>query len=314
MTRELAACLLTGLLLAASRLAAQDTTTARADSDRNVILLDITVDPNVNERQVVYLQKGIVYRASFSQPGVILRVRSRKNKQLPFVVPLSNAPDASESSEIEIYPQSDGDIELTPVFNARGVPVTFRLWRDVRATERGQRAAEEGWWELGVDGLVGWHGAFNAGTAESSGSGATFGGCLGVRNGLGPLGFINGCIFGFERLNSSTTPGFFLFTEPEIRLSNGRRTDSGWKFEWGLLIRYAAFGSENDGGNLGGGNLGYGAYLARDQRDLDGLGWRITLMGRMDGGEQGTIDGFGVVTKTTRIWAPAFQLGVGRYH
>ena len=147
-----------------------------------------------------------------------------------------------------------------------------------------------------MDGLVGWHGAFHTGTFQSGGSGPTFGGCLGVRNGPGPLGFINGCIFGVERLSSSDGSGFFLFTEPEIRLSNGRRTDSGWKFEWGLLVGYGAFASGNDGGNHGGGHFGYGAYLARDQRDLNGRGWRITLAGRTDTG------------------APAVQLGVGRYH
>ena len=273
----------------------------------NVTLLDITVHPGEYEPHTVFLQKGIVYRASFSGQGIEIRVRSYGGRQLPFVVPLTNGVDASGASEFEIYPQSDGNIEFTEVFNAEKVPVTFRLWRDARGTERGRRSAEEGFWELGVDGLVGWYGNYGS---QSGGSGATLGGCLSVRNGPGPLGWINGCIVGVERLTTGSGQGFFLFTEPEIRLSNGRRTDSGWKFEWGLLVRYAMFANGNDGGNIGGANLGYGAYVARDLRDLNGRGWRLTLMGRMDGSSSGSAT-FG---STGRIWAPVFQFGVGRYH
>ena len=276
-------------------LAAQTPTPTAADTG-NVTLLDITVHPGEFEPHIVFLQRGIVYRASYSGPGIEIRLRSFAGKQLPFVVPLTNGVDATGGSEYELYPQSDGNIEFTEVFNANKVPVTFRLWKDARGTARGRRSAEEGFWELGVDGLVGWHGAFQSGTLPPGGSGPTIGGCLSVRNGSGPLGFINGCVFGVERLSSSGGSGYFLFTEPEIRLSNRRRTDSGWKFEWGLLVRYGAFASEADGGNLGGGNFGYGAYVARDQRDLNGRGWRITLSGRTDTG------------------APAVQLGVGRYH
>jgi hypothetical protein len=304
--------LLASLLCAPMLLAAQNPPPPPADTG-NITLIDVTLHPGEYEPHTIFLQKGLVYRISFSGPGVDVRVRSYQGKQLPFVVPLTNEIDASGTSEYELYPQSDGDIEITEVFNALKVPVTFRLWRDARATERGRRSADEGFWELGVDGLAGWHGDFKA-DSSTAGGGATIGGCLAVRNGPGPLGFLNGCIFGVERLASSTSSGFFLFTEPEIRLSNRRRTDSGWKFEWGLLVRYASFGSDNDGGNLGGGNFGFGAYLARDQRDLNGNGWRVTLTGRFDGLSNEKLDGFGNTLSTKHLWAPALQLGVGRYH
>ena len=298
--------LLAALLGVPAALVAQTPPPPPADTG-NVILLDVTVHPGEFDPHTVFLQKGIVYRASFSGPGVAMRMRSYKGKQLPYVVSLTSVVEASGSSEYEIYPQSDGDIEFQELFNEGQVPVTFRLWRDARATEHGRRSAEEGFWELGVDLLVGGRGSIHDNVGLPTGSGMTIGGCLGVRNGPGPLGFLNGCIFGLERLSSSTTPGFYLFTEPEIRLSNHRRTDSGWKFEWGLLMRYAAFGSDDDGGNLDNGEFGFGGYVARDQRDLNGRGWRITLTGRADAARGGA-------GGNHRLWAPAFQLGVGRYH
>ena len=312
MTRPLFG-LLASLLCIPVALTAQSPPPPPADTG-DVTLLDVTLHPGEYEPHTLFLQKGVVYRVSFSGPGVEVRLRSYQQKQLPFVVPITSEVDASGSTEYELYPQSDGDIEITEVFNGLKVPVTLRLWRDARATERGRRSADEGFWELGIDALAGWHGAFKAGAPGAAGQGGTIGGCLGVRNGPGPLGFLNGCIFGIERLASSSSSGFFLFTEPEIRLSNKRRTDSGWRFEWGLIVRYASFGSDDDGGNLEGGSFGYGAYLARDQRDLEGRGWRVTLTGRFDGLTNETLDAFGNVTSSKHIWAPALQLGVGRYH
>lgn len=288
--------------------------TRQAPSDSgNVTLLDFTVDPAANEPHVVFLQKGIVYRASFSQPGVTLRMRSYRNRQLPFLVDLTNATDASGGSELELYPQSDGDIELVVVVPS-SVPVRFRLWSDARASERGRRSAEEGYWELGVDGLLGWHGDFDSQTGAPAGSGITLGGCLSVRNGPGPLGIINGCIVGAEWKLGGDTRGFFFFAEPLIRLSNGRRTDSGWRYEWGLAMRFAAFADGSGGTNFGPGILGLGAYLARDQRDLNGRGWRMYLIARADGQAIEVPDGFGNVDRKGRDWVPALQFGLGRYH
>ena len=301
--------LVAALLVTPVTLVAQ-TPPAPATDTGNVTLLDITVHPGEYEPHVVFLQKGVVYRASFSGQGVEIRLRSFAGRQLPFVVPLTNGVDASGGSEYEVYPQSDGDIEFTEVFNGEKVPVTFRLWKDARGTERGRRSAEEGFWELGVDGLVGWRGSFGA---QAGGSGATLGGCLTVRNGPGPLGWLNGCIIGAEGLTGKQGV-FFFFTQPEIRLSNGRRTDAGWKYEWGAVVRFNIFGDGGDGQYLDEGRFGYGAYLARDFRDLNGRGWRITLIGRADSGDRLTLNSFGVVTKRSLAWAPVIQVGVGRYH
>ena len=289
------------VLLMAAPLGAQDqdsSRTAPADSG-NAVLLDITIDPAANERHVVFLQKGIVYRARFSESGATLRMRSLGNKQLPFIVDLGGG-DVSGGTELEIYPQSDGDIELAVLLPA-SVPVRFRLWSDARATERGRRSAEEGYWEIGVDGLVGWHGDQrpDGGAGTAFGAGMTFGGCLSVRNGVGPLGFLNGCIAGAEGWTAGGADGLLvLFTEPQIRLSNGRRTTAGHRLEWGLVTRFAIGTNGNEGGNFGNTLLGFGAFLARDSRDLNGRGWRFSLVGRVDGPEQ----------------IPILRLGIGKYH
>lgn len=312
-TRLLNPLLLVAALSAASPLSAQDAdSTRQAPHDSaNVTILDISIDPSANERHVVYLQKGIVYRASFSEQGVTLRMRSLGNKQLPFVVDVSSGADVSGGSELEVYPQADGDIELTVVL-AASVPVHFRLWRDARATLRGQRSAEEGYWELGVDGILGWHGDYS-GNSTLMASGMTLGGCLSVRNGPGPLGFINGCIVGAEGMGGDDAHRYFgLFTEPHLRFSNGRRTDQGWRSEWGGVIRYAAYAAGN-GGNLGDGRFGLGAYLSRDQRDLNGRGWRYTLTLRADKVERVFYDGFGFETGREDAYVPALQLQIGRY-
>ena len=301
--------LLATLVVLPYSLSAQTPSPPPPDSG-NVTLLDITVHPGEYEPHIVFLQKGIVYRASFSGKGVEIRLRSFQGRQLPFVVALSNDVDATGGSEYELYPQSDGDVEFTEVFNAEKVPVTFRLWKDARSTERGRRSAEEGFWELGVDGLVGRRGNFSP---QAGGSGTTFGGCLSVRNGPGVLGWLNGCILGAEGLTGQQGV-FFFFSEPEIRLSNGRRTDAGWKNEWGLVARVNIFADGGDGNYLDEGHFGNGAYFARDQRDLNGRGWRLTLIVRADNGQKLTLDAFGNVTKREQAWAPAIQLGVGRYH
>lgn len=304
--------LLAAFLVIPVTLAAQNPPAAAADTG-NVMLLDITVHPGEYEPHIVFLQRGIVYRASFSGQGVEIRVRSFAGRQLPFIVSLTNSVDASGGSEFEIYPQSDGDIEFTEAFNGDKVPVTFRLWKDARSTERGRRSAEEGYWELGIDGLVGWHGDFDAQDGGAAGAGGTVGGCLGVRNGPGPLGAINGCIVGAEWKVSGRVKGVFFFTEPQIRLSHGRRTDTGWRYDWGLLFRYAAFADGSDDGNFSPGMFGVGAYVARDLRDLNGRGWRITFTARSDNMSELVDDGFGSFVNKGRRWSPAFQIGVGRY-
>lgn len=302
------------VLVLAGPLAAQDRDTTRAapSDSQNVTLLDITVDPNVNEPHTIFLAKHIVYKASFSEPGVTIRMRSFGNKQLPFVVPLANGPDAGGGAEFELYPQADGEVQFTAIFNEDQRPVRFKIWSDVRATHRGEASAAEGFWELGFDALAGWHGAFDRQEGGPAGASATVGACLSVRNGPGPVGFFNGCIVGAEK-KLSGTPGVFFFTQPQIRLNDGRRTDTGWRNELGLVLRYGFFADGSDGNNFGAGSFGWGAYFARDQRDPDGKGWRLLVLGRMDGTPGETVDAFGTVTEHSRHWSPSYQLGIGRY-
>lgn len=307
--------LLIALVALATPLAAQDRDTTRAapPDSANVTILDITVDPNVNEPHRVFLQKHVVYMASFSEPGVTIRMRSYGGKQLPFVVPNSNDLDATGGAEFELYPQADGNVEFTAVFNEDQRPVRFRIWSDARATERGRRSAEEGYWELGVEGLAGWHGRFSTQAGGTAGRGSTLGACFSVRNGPGPIGALNGCILGFERELGGLGRGTFFFTEPQLRLSHARRTDTGWRFDWGLVARYGFFADELDGSNFGPGALGFGFYAADDQRDIEGKGWRLSLTARTDGEPGELRDIYGSVHQTGRHWTMAYQVGIGRY-
>lgn len=272
--------LLTALGLVTSTARAQDTAqAARPDSD--VMILDITVDPAANARQTVFLQKGVVYRVRFGGPGITISMRSRGNRQLPFLVNTTGVADASGATEYELYPQSDGDIELTPTANDAQVPVRFQIWRDARATERGRRRAEAGFWELGVEGTFGFHGAYTHDGDELANSGALYGGCLSFRNGPGQIGRLNGCAFGIEshRFKGGEQELKF-YMEPRIRIIGSGSRHSGWGTDAGLVLH---IGFSEGAGGEGTIITGVGAYVARDLRaDQEGRGWRFVFQVRHD--------------------------------
>lgn len=298
-------------------LAAQDRDTTRiAPRDSaDAVILDISVDPAANERHTAFLQKGVVYRAYFSEEGVILRMRSPQNKQLPYVVDVSRGPDATGGTEFEVYPQADADVEFSVVLPAQ-VPVHFRLVSDSRATERGRRSAEEGYWELGLDALVGWHPDLASEGSYPVAAGRTVGGCLSVRNGAGPLARLHGCIGGLEWMGGGIDENLLaLFTEPRIRVFGGGRDHSHWGLETGLVARLSVTATVSNFGNFGNPQHGFGAYVALDQRSTsEGKGWRFTLVGRMDRYPTArTASTPPFETKEGYTWLPGFQFGFGRY-
>lgn len=274
------------LLTRGMPLAAQGADTIRVapHDTMNITVLDIEVDPNVNEPHVVFLQKHVVYRASFSEPGVTIRMRSIGGKQLPFVVPASNEPDASRGSEYEVYPLADGAVEFRALFNEEQRPVRFRIWSDAHATMRRRRADAEGWWELGAELVIGWHPSFAAARVLPLGSGPSLGACFGVRNGPGGLGRVNGCVLGLEwSFGEGPSPLFGVFTEPKIRIHGGGSRHVGWVSEEGILTRVSIYASRRVGWNFGTPFPALGVYVARDQRPSGGgAGWRCTVTGRME--------------------------------
>jgi hypothetical protein len=266
------------LLLAAPALHAQDTTSTPRDT--NVTLLDITVVPGAQERFVVFLQKRIVYRARFGGPGVTVGMRSIGNKPLPFVVNTTAMADASGATELELYPQADGDVELIPIGGGtEQVPIRFELWRDARATERGRRAAEEGWWDVGFEfGLGRQFGTEYAG-GEVLGEGTVYTVCLAFRNGPGLAGRLNGCAFGaeiFGETDNDISGVDRFFIEPRIRIVGDSSRHQGLGFDAGLVTHIGFSESDNV-------VLGLGAYGAADLRSGErGRGLRLLFQARHD--------------------------------
>lgn len=297
-----------GVLLLGAPIQAQDTAAAAIDS--NITILDLIIDPTVNEPYRVFLAKGVVYGASFSQPGVSIRMRSYAGKQLPFVVALSQLEDASGRSEFEIYPQSDGEIEFLAVFTAIDAPARFHLWRDARATARGQRSAAEGFWEIGVEAFVAHLGRPSVDGDPIGESGTSYGGCFSFRNGPGVLGRLNGCAFGMEVTSGEgeVIDRSRFFIEPRFRLTRGRSDHAGWAPEAGVLV---VFGASEQGVNLG-----TGLYGALDYRNMMGRGMRVLLMARTDHTKGDVFKDilhpeFG--TEEVGIWTPSLRFGAGYY-
>ena len=292
-----------------------DTTRVSPHDSVNIQLLDITVDPNVNEPHRVFLQKHVVYKASFSEPGVTIRMRSYGGKQLPFVVPTSNGIDATGGSEYELYPLADGEVEFTAIFNEDQRPVRFRLWSDARATRRGERSAAEGWWQLGVDLMIGQHPDLDKAQALPVGSGPNIEACFGVRNGPGGLGILNGCIFGIGwGFGQGSSPYFGLFMEPRLRVHGGGSSHIGWAVEEGIDTRFSVYAVRRNGWNFGTPFPALGLYIALDQRSsTGGSGWRLVATGRSER-MQSTKEDFGSLGYDGRWRSRAlFEFSVGRY-
>jgi hypothetical protein len=277
-------------------------------TDSNLTLLDLTIDPTVNEPYRIFLAKGVVYRASFDQPGITMRMRSYQQRQLPFLVPVTQTQDASGRSEFEIYPQSDGEIEFLAVFNELRVPVHFRLWSDSRATERGRRSAAEGYWEVGLDLYAAGYGAPSAG-GDGTGTSA-IGGCFSFRNGPGIARRLNGCAFGMEVLagEGDALERSRFYIEPRFRLLGSRSDHVGWGPEAGVVL---SIGTSEVGPYLG-----PGIYGALDNRNAKGDGFRLTAGLRYDwqSVELTGDDPFSLADgENTSVWTPSFRLGLGYY-
>jgi hypothetical protein len=295
------------LIFPTTPLRAQDSTRARSDS--NLTLLDLTIDPTVNEPYRIFLAKGVVYRASFDQPGITIRMRSYEARQLPFLVPVTQTDDASGRSEYELYPQADGVIEFLAVFNELRVPVHFRLWSDARATARGRRSAAEGYWEVGLDLYAASYGtAVASNGAEGEGTSA-IGGCFSFRNGPGIARRLNGCAFGMEVLagEGDALDRSRFYIEPRFRILGASSDHTGWGPEAGALLSI--------GTSQAGPYLGPGIYGALDYRNGEGDGLRLMASLRYDweSAEILTDPILSTDTEQVSIWTPSVRIGVGYY-
>ncbi len=278
--------------------------------DSNVTILDLLIDPTVNEPYRIFMAKGIVYRASFSQPGVSIRMRSYDGKQLPFVVALTQLGDASGRSELEIYPQSDGEIEFRATFNDQSIPVRFRLWQDVNATARGRRSAAEGFWEIGLETFAAYYGPASVDGETSGSAGTSLGGCFSFRNGPGALGRLNGCAFGMEVFagDGEALDRTRFYIEPRLRLFGGASDHHGWADEAGVLLSVGTMEA--------GTSIAPGIYAAHDYRGLSGNGLRVLFIlrtDRMKGDIYKDPSQPELGTKEVSIWTPSLRFGAGYY-
>src|SRR5690242_16365049 len=93
-------------LCIAAALAAAIPLSAQAPTrDRPGLLADETFSEGGFEPVRVFLARGTIYRVEFSEPAVILSMRSWESKPLPFVVTVNLGPDATGRTNYELRPQ-----------------------------------------------------------------------------------------------------------------------------------------------------------------------------------------------------------------
>lgn len=284
---DLKAGLLAAIVGISAPLAAQDSTraadtTRRATPDRPVVVLDITIDPNVHEPYRVFLERGALYKAHFSQDGAVLQLRSYRGLQLPFVVNVTSGGFSSGETEYELYPQADGEIEFRPVFNAANVPIRFVLTLVRRSADGPGRLSATGTdeWMVGMEVLGGYHTAL-----ADDFSGALYEGCITARRGPLRRSIISGCVFGVGSIDAAGENGItVLFLEPRVRLwaSGGKMAPPAT--ELGVSYRIGFASLQGPGATNGGGSIfGPGVYFSQSYGWKGGKpGWILRLSGSLE--------------------------------
>jgi hypothetical protein len=277
-----ATALVLGTAMAAT--AQQDSTTpvmaARDSADVLVLEHDFT---GPGEFARVFLLKGQVYRAVLSTGDASLEISPLKGgPPVFFAREESDAPGASGTTVLSVYPRSDAEYQIRLI---QGGPiVTLRLYRDIRASRRRQKVLSEPGWEIGAEIAAGGHTGFLLNTArngvtDSDRGGLHLEGCFSARSGPGVLAYVSGCAIGLawdSRPKSRGTLWFFL--EPRIRLYGGRPRGRS-NTEIGGLLR-AGFGMVNKA-SVTPTLIAPGAYLTRNiRKNLAGKGWAFTLAWR----------------------------------
>ena len=256
-------------------------------------LVDVTVDPAAPGVISLQLLKGVVYRASFSVPGVTIGFRATRRVGTPLVVGKAPASGSTAGNTFEIYPASSGPVDLEAIFHGPSAPARLLVWTDVRATSLRFHSGLTGWWEPGIEMQVAPHGSFALDTSAVAKSGLSYGLCFALRNGPSPHGVVNGCLFGVEGIGGGVDYGYWsIYAEPRFRVMGRGRARTGWATEGGIATRLAWVDDPGKGHNLSrplGGSVylttiyGGGVYVARDQQvDGEGRGWRTMLIARVD--------------------------------
>jgi hypothetical protein len=289
---------LTGSLLAASLLQAQD---APVDSTSRVLVTELTFHSSTYEPIRLFLAGGRIYRAQFTQPELLLQMRSYEGKQLPMIVSVNLGPDASGRTDFEIRPRMDGEYEFRPVYVYAGTPIQFQLWLEPKERDPAGpsvAAASQGV-EFGVEVSAGVHGAYENGIYHYGAAGGSLSACGAIRNIGGAEGRLWGCFAGVELEKAGGDSTWtYLYMQPRLRLLGTRSS-----FDGGVLL-HVATGTVAHG--RASGKYGVGLYAGYRERRVDGGGWTalgtLTLL---------TVSGSDATASGAGSWGANF--GVGRY-
>jgi hypothetical protein len=271
-------------LTLASPLGAQDVpgASSRPEADTaDVLVLDHDFATGGGEFVRVFLESRQVYRAELSTADVTLQIRAIGGKiRAPRVYAMLGSESSSGVSEVELYPDVDGQYEVRPVTGAgSGVGTRLRLFRDVRESHRRIAVLDKPGWEIGMELASGWHSGF----AQSNGplpttAGDTHAGsdvevCFSARSAPG-VPRLSMCVLGLGYQSQTGDRSIaWIFTEPRVRiLGKARRGKSNW--EVGALFRFGV-GSINRSSTVPV-ILAPGVYVARHIRtNTHGAGWSV---------------------------------------
>ena len=289
--------------------------TAATPDTADVLMVDHDFGA-LGEQVRLFLQAKQVYRAELSSEDVTLVIRA-KTRGIPEarVYPVSNELSPSGGSVFEIYPDRDGEYEISAIsLQGSQLSTRLRLHRDVRESRRRMATANKPGWELGIEVAGGWHSAFAQSSAavplggERPDAGSDIEACLTARNAPGAPR-INLCVLGVSHQSQHDAPNIlWVYTEPRVRLIGRARPGlSNW--ELGPLFR---FGVGISGGIKTPVVLGPGIYVARHiRKDSDGSGWSLQVSYI-----RAFYRGFGSLSDGSSEWRPQsnkLSFGVGWY-
>lgn len=262
---------LVGLLAIARPLGAQSSPPVDGPGSR--LVADVTFHSQTYEPIRLFLESGRKYRAQFTEPNIVLQLRSYDGKQLPMVVSVNLGPDPSGKTDLELRPRVDGEFEFRPVYVYPGRPIRFQLWMLPRPEERtaadGPPPSTSGV-ELGLELSLGAHGAYTNSTENYGDEGGSLTACAAIRGIGGVAGRLWGCMLGVESEEGKTMGRItYVYSEPRFRFIGG---GGGFPIEGGVILR---LGMGDQANGRASGKYGFGVYSAYQQRREGGGGLSI---------------------------------------
>jgi hypothetical protein len=268
----------TSIMATVILMAARATPLAAQQSANWVLLEDVTYHAGDFQPFRIFLARSLRYRAQFSEPNVVLEMRSYEGKSLPFVRNVDNAntgPDAAGRTQVELAPTTDGIIEFRAVDGVPGTATHFQLWQIAPGLEG---AADSSIApsrplpiEFGIIATAGKHGPYDLRDSSFIDGGAVIEGCLAVRGGPGAFERLGGCVIGFSHQGGYPSGTLDLvFFEPHIRLL-GAPLRVGRTIDAGVLLRVTDYVGHQHPDSLAssissGFNLGVGLFGAIESR------------------------------------------------